>query len=345
MTLYSPVPIGGADGRARTIERSRRGDGMTFDSAMAVLRGAATYVPFAYPLLRQRHMNADAATADSSYRIWIKHLSLLHGATGCGVPQVVAELGPGDTLGTGVAALLSGADRYFGIDVHPFARNALTRDVAAGLCDLFAARAPAAVRGWPDFAPFLDARGFPSSVLSQSVLARTLADARVAAILADVSRFTNDGHAGGRFLNYAAPYSASSIPDGAVDLFLSHSVLEHVADVPAALRLMHRALKAGGLMSHQFDLKSHGITRSWDGHRAFERGLWKIVVGRRPFLVNRLPYSAMIEHIEQAGFRILDARRLFEQPTLDRSSLCREWQRASDEDLRTIGGFVQAQKI
>jgi hypothetical protein len=32
-------------------------------------------------------------------------------------PKVVAELGPGDSLGIGLAALVSGAEKYFALDV------------------------------------------------------------------------------------------------------------------------------------------------------------------------------------------------------------------------------------
>ena len=181
--------------------------------------------------------------------------------------------------------------------------------------------------------------------MTEDGLARALAPERVDSILSDIGEFTKSGRAHGRFIDYSAPYTPSSIPDGTVDLFLSHSVLEHVSDLPAALQLMHRSLKPGGLMSHQFDLRSHNITRSWDGHRAFEESVWKIVVGKRPFLVNRLPYSAVIEEIERAGFRTLKAERRLEAPTLSRSELCREWATASDEDIQTVSGFVQAEKV
>jgi hypothetical protein len=119
------------------------------DEVVAVTRGTATRVPFLYRMLGQRHTNLDLsqATADYSYAIWIKHLANLHETTGCGVPNVVAELGPGDTLGTGVAALLSGATRYIGIDKLPFARTGPTIEVANGLVPLFATRTSAGGRG------------------------------------------------------------------------------------------------------------------------------------------------------------------------------------------------------
>ncbi|HEY1614951.1 MAG TPA: class I SAM-dependent methyltransferase [Rhizomicrobium sp.] len=318
---------------------------MKKDEIVSLAKGLATRIPFLYSLLRQRQMNPGDATAAYSYAVWLKHLSLLHDLTGAGVPHVVAELGPGDTLGTGVAALLSGAERYFGVDVLPFAQGGQTMKVANDLVDLFRSRAPVEVSGWPDFRPLLDDRSFPSGVLSQESLAASLAPERTNAILVAAARaiaLEDDRNA---CMRYAAPFDASSIPPESVDLFVSQSVLEHVEDLPQAFALMRGWLKPGGMMSHQFDLRSHNITRTWDGHRAFGKRSWKIVVGNRPFLLNRLPFCDIVETVERAGFRIVDSRRNIVEPTLARAELCAAWRDLADVELGTIGGYVLAQRL
>src|SRR6185295_10726374 len=47
------------------------------------------------------------------YSVWLRHLVAAHQAGITSLPKSVGELGPGDSLGTGFAALLSGAERYY----------------------------------------------------------------------------------------------------------------------------------------------------------------------------------------------------------------------------------------
>src|SRR5580704_3770590 len=105
--------------------------------ALALAKGAATYVPFAYSVLGQKRMMPAGVTAEYCYRVALKHLLLADEITGNGVPDVVAELGPGDTIGVGIASLLSGASRYIGIDVRRFLDADASRAIARELVALF----------------------------------------------------------------------------------------------------------------------------------------------------------------------------------------------------------------
>ena len=315
------------------------------DKVVALTKGTATRVPLLYRMFGQKHMNLAEATADYSYEVWIRHLAKLHETAGCGVPEVIAELGPGDTLGTGVAALLSGATRYIGIDMLPFARTGPTMEVANGLEPLFAIRRPCQGEGVPEFRHLLDANGFLSCVLTDDLLSRTLHPSRVMAILEDVSAVVRGVVPKNGFVTYVAPFTEEAIPPASVDFLLSHAVLEHVPDLGAIMRMAYKWLKPGALMSHQFDLRSHGITRAWDGHRAFGKRAWSLAVGARPFLINRLSFADIINTIECSGFRILLALRHYCEPTLSRSQLAEVWRQQSDEELSSDGGFIQAQKV
>ena len=57
------------------------------------------------------------------------------------LPGVVAELGPGNSLGIGLSTLLSGADRYHAFDVVPHAQVNHNLAVLDELIALFKARA------------------------------------------------------------------------------------------------------------------------------------------------------------------------------------------------------------
>ena len=55
-------------------------------------------------------------------------------------------------------------------------------------------------------------------------------------------------------------------------------------------------------MSHQIDFTSHGVTEKWNGHRAYSDLLWKIIVGKRKYLINREPVSTHIGLMEKYDF-------------------------------------------
>jgi len=88
--------------------------------AVLVCKGLATYVPGLY---RPRHGPGSTASARYCYSVWLRHL-VMAGKSGLPTrPLTVAELGPGGSLGTGLAALLSGAEKYIGLDAVEHALN------------------------------------------------------------------------------------------------------------------------------------------------------------------------------------------------------------------------------
>ena len=75
----------------------------------AVLSGIASYLP------EYDHTGVTGGTESARYcySVWLRHLCLAQSADPrLGVPRVVAELGPGDSIGIGLAALLSGVEKY-----------------------------------------------------------------------------------------------------------------------------------------------------------------------------------------------------------------------------------------
>lgn len=310
--------------------------------ATSVAKGLLTYIPFLYAIARSRHAGG-TVSPDYCYSVWLKHLCLVNETTQIGVPKAIAELGPGSSIGVGAAALLSGAETYTGVDVFPYFDPDASQEVTRQLAERFGRCQPVAVEGWPDFSHLLDSKGFPSSLLSSDVLDKSLEETRCAAIVRAIGKLPGDQTNG--YVAYRAPWDDASIVAAAsIDLVLSHSVLEHVSNLPSAMASVHKWLRPGGVMSHQFDLQSHGITPAWDGHRAYSDATWKLVVGKRPTLINRLSFTQVVDVIRDAGFKILRADRLHANPTLARNALGPGWKHASDDDLRTSGGYVVAEK-
>ena len=74
-----------------------------------VARGLLSYVPALNDVLPSK-TGGHTDSAPYCYGVWMKHLTLLHANGFPGVPQTIAELGPGESLGVGLCALLSGVE-------------------------------------------------------------------------------------------------------------------------------------------------------------------------------------------------------------------------------------------
>ena len=63
-----------------------------------------------FPVLHAGYKGAVGHTTGAyCYSVWLRHLTIITKAVPNFAPKVVVELGPGDSLGLGCAALLSGA--------------------------------------------------------------------------------------------------------------------------------------------------------------------------------------------------------------------------------------------
>jgi len=76
-------------------------------------KGLFTFIPGSnYILPRIEKVAPNSALY--CYGVWIKHLTMLREYGETTIPNAIAEIGPGDSLGTGLAALLS--EHYHGHD-------------------------------------------------------------------------------------------------------------------------------------------------------------------------------------------------------------------------------------
>ena len=87
------------------------------------------------------------------------------------IPKVVAELGPGDSIGIGLAALLSGAERYFALDLVRYSGLEKNLEIFDELVSLFAAQAPIpGEQEFPFLYPKLDCYDFPHALVARERL-------------------------------------------------------------------------------------------------------------------------------------------------------------------------------
>ena len=262
-----------------------------------VIKGVVTMVPGVYSAFARKR-GGGTASAEYCFSVWLKHLTMLKANGMAEIPNVVAELGPGHTLGVGICALLSGADRYYALDAVRYSDTQSNLRLLDDCVALFRSRAKVPA-GWPDISQHLDEGGFPH-VLTPALLENTLREVRIEsirnALLNRPSEIT---------VKYIAPWDdVDQVARDSIDLILSQSVLEHVTDIERTIGCCAAWLKPDGWMSHVVDFKSHGVTKEWNGHWQYPHWAWRLIVGGRPYLINRIPADALLAYLENMGFHI-----------------------------------------
>jgi hypothetical protein len=307
-----------------------------------VVKGLLTYVPAINNLLPSKERGGHTDSAAYCYGVWMKHLTLLHAHGLPATPPTIAELGPGESLGVGLCALLSGSSRYVGLDVLAHSDAVRNQLILNELVTRFRERAPSPDKGWPEFSSYLDERLFPSHILTERALEQALQPQRIEAIRRAVTAPSPDNAISAE---YKAPWSDPRvIEESSVDLVISHSVLEHVVDLAGTYRALHQWLKPGAWMSHQIDLQSHGLTKRWNGHRTCSESVWQVAMGRRAFMINRHPASVHLRLMQEAGFRLITHQKSFRKDGIRREELAERWTDISEEDLHCAGLYVIATK-
>lgn len=297
-----------------------------------VAKGVASFVPGVYAL-RSRRRHLQSADATYCYEVWLKHLVIANENGFASVPKTFAELGPGASFGVGLAALLSGADTYYALDIIKYSQVDLNIPLLDDLVILFRNRTPVHV-SWP-----VESKLFPAHILTDRLLDETLAEPRIAEIRRALT--ATGGRAGEITIESVVPWNSPSVIRRAeVDLIVSQAVLEHVDDLEHTYDAFKQWLRPGGYMSHEIDFRSHRLTEVWNGHLEYPEWVWKLIVGRKPYVINRQPCSTHVSLMKERGFEIVDDRRQRMQG-ISRAKLARRWQGVTDDDLTSAIAFIQ----
>ena len=244
------------------------------------------------------------------------------------------EVGPGDSIGAGLAALLSGAERYVVVDWVRYTDVAGNLGVFEELLDLFGRRTPIPNdEEFPDVYPKLKGYEFPDRLLAAPK------DSKVRSIR---EALAHPGSGASR-VRYFAPYIQDEVVvPGGVDILFSQAVMEHVDDAAALYRAAHGWLKPGGVASHVVDYRSHGTSRRWNGHWTYSDAAWRFVRGGRPFLLNRLTHTDHLDLLAASRFDVVADERTRAATEVSREELAPRFRAMSEDDLNTCGALLQA---
>lgn len=249
------------------------------------------------------------------------------------------ELGPGESVGVGLAALMSGASRYFAIDVVKHASTGLNLRIFQELVELF--KRGEDIPGdteFPYMEPKLGKYTFPRSILDGDWMEFCLSDERIRSIS---DALMHPSPADLISISYISPaYADSIIGSNSVGMIISQAVMEHVDNLEGAYRSMYAWLRSEGIMSHQIDFKSHHLSEYWNGHWTFSDLVWKLIKGQKSYLLNREPFSTHIKLQHKVGFKILEVIKVESHDGVAREKLSPTFIDMPEEDFRTSSAHI-----
>lgn len=275
------------------------------------------------------------------YSVWLRHLSYIALYNNNKVPLKVTELGPGDCLGVGLSALLSGAEQYYALDVIKYWRPDRNVQMLNDLLKLFNSREniPNNVE-FPNLFPILEDYSFPSYILTDERLKYSLEPTRIERIrseLEDPDNFSN------MFINFKIQwFDLKVLKERSIDLVLSQAVMQHVDDLENAYKAMKIWLCDTGFISHTINFTSHGFTKSWNGHWTLSEFIWKVVRGGRIYAINRQPLSTHLEMLRKNSFILLHRKERTSINKLRKEDISKQFKNLTEEDLATSGIYFIA---
>jgi len=281
------------------------------------------------------------------YSVWLRHLIYAFQNGFNSVPNIIAELGPGDSLGVGISALVSGAEKYFALDVIEHCSLKVNLQIFEDIVALFQQRTAVPDENeFPRVYPNLEKYDFPIEIFSDDYLDQVLNKNRLLKIKESIislksSKTINKNN----MISYVVPWDESSlIQQHSLDMIISQAVLQHVHDLTLTYKCMNNWLKPKGLISHQIDFTSVGFSDNWYGHWQYSDFEWKIIKGKKNYYINREPHSTHIKLLNANNFQLVFDLKTFSKESVDKKKLARRFKIFPEEDFSITGSFIQATK-
>lgn len=313
---------------------------MDFCKIKAITKGFLTYIPGLYNLHKESKLKEghSSSIAEFCYSTWLRILVKLYETEGSVNFNTVAELGPSNSFGVGLCALLSGSHKYIALDVENTYNPILTTKIFHKLIQLFSAKAPIPDDNqFPQINIRLDDYKFPEYIINDELLKTTLNIERVQGILAaiDIGKENNE------FISYYYPWqnfkNIKNLRQQNIDLVFSRAVLEHVKSPDKVCKDISMIANGNIIILHDIEYHSHGLSKEWNDHKKFKNFTWKIILGNRPYFLNRISHSEHEKIINNYGFKIIHSERNIRN-TLDSFSAYHA------RDFLTYGGVIVAVK-
>jgi len=281
------------------------------------------------------------------YSVWMRHLSIITRSVPSFRPRVVVELGAGESLGVGCAALLSGAEQYVGLDLAARADARHDVQLLDELVSMFAHHAPIPDdRIFPNLLPKLSAYNFPNRLFADDGPRHIRIDndrvQSIRAALLDRQDVLYDNVPVG----YMVPWGMRTLDRQSVDLVITQASLQDLAhdadrsELAGAFAAMSRWLRKGGIMSHQIDF-SFPLGAEWNHHWHYPEAAWRVLRGNRQAFENRAPLSVYLQLCDEYDFQVVSVKGV-EQAGLPREKVAPRFRDLPEADFATSSAHIVA---
>jgi hypothetical protein len=306
-----------------------------------IIRGLLGYVPLVFKMLKRKGTGG-TDSAQYCYSVWLRHLVILFDNGMKDHPKTIAEIGPGDSLGIGLNALITGSEKYYAFDIIEHGKIKQNIEIFDELVTMYKSRQNIPHGGiFGKIKPALDKYDFPDYILTEQYMSKMLDDNRIN----NIRNAIYNGNCREFLIKYEVIGDSNfNASEDCLDLIYSQAVMEHVDNVNFAYNYMHRWLKKGAYLSHEIDYSAHETHNLWYGHWTLPFWIWKIILKGRSYSINRFPNSYHVNTLKKNGFKMIFQKNFKNMRAHGISKSLKNKVKFDLSDLEISSSYIIAQK-
>lgn len=257
----------------------------------SIFKGLLTFTPgYIFILNKKRRTRKNSCSISQfCYSLWCSFQSVIDERE----KFIIGEIGPAGSCGLGIIAVLLGAKEYHFIDIESNYILDRNLELFDKIVELF--RIQADCIKW-------DSINLPhKNKYSDINYTKAIDDYNIFRVRKELERFLRNEKSKLFF-----KHDWKDVQSNYFDVIISRAVMEHVNNPKMIYPEIFRGLKKNGLMIHDIELHSHALSKKIDGHLHLNKFIWKLIVGKRPYLLNRLESSQHLDIIKKK-FDIIDS--------------------------------------
>ena len=290
-----------------------------FKLITSVIKGAVTFIPGANYFLNKKKKKTRHSGSDSvfSYSLWLSNLVYLTEHKIQPDYSRLVEIGNGGSLGIAFCALMTGTKKYFSFEYKENIAFQEQIELLEQIALLFDKSEP--IHFYEKINIRISDNSFPAD--------RVLPQMQRTQLLKQLKQDLQNKLVGSDLIVLVNNWEIQKPLN--ITFAFSRAVMEHVSDPNYIYQSIYSHMATGAVMLHDIEFHSHGITKTITGHTQVAPWLWHIIVGRRPFYLNRLKMSDHTRCMVENGFSINISKELY----------------VAENEKFSIGGVVVAEKI